>query len=98
MTGYPSEAELRRAIINRAREYTEATGLAISTVSKHALNDSRFLEKVRDGGNFSIRNYTRVMDFFDSNMPAWEGAPRPPAPKRPPPKKRRKQRRNGRRR
>jgi len=76
MPSYPTEAEVRRALMRRANEYIRATGLAISTVSKHALNDSNYLMKVRDGGNFSIRNYARLMDFFDTNMPAQE-KPRP---------------------
>jgi len=76
MPSYPTEVEVRRALIQRVNDYARATGLAITTISRMAVNDSRYLGKVRAGGNFSMRNYTRLMEFFDTNMPANEERPR----------------------
>jgi len=70
--GYPTEAQLRRAIIERAAEYRRATGLALSTVSQRAVGRSDYIERVKRGGSFTIHTYSKLMDFFDSNMPAQE--------------------------
>jgi len=62
---YPRAAQIRRALLNRATTLSRLIGVPRSGIAKKALNDSSFLHKVAAGGNFTIRNYARMMKWID---------------------------------
>ena len=78
---YPSEGEIRAALIRRADEFTRLTGLPKSVVGKEAVNDPAFLSQVAGGRNFTVGLYRRVMDWLDENWPK-DGDPKAKAPER----------------
>lgn len=60
----PIEA-LRKHLLERAEAYRGRTGRAFSFVSKEAVNDSKFLGRVREGKNFNTKTYQKVIDWLD---------------------------------
>ena len=39
---------------------------------ERAVNDSNYLTQIKTGRNLTMRNYTRLMEWMDANMPACE--------------------------
>jgi hypothetical protein len=56
---------VRTHLLERARAYVEANKSSFSHISQSALGDSKFLKRVEDGDNFTIKTYQRVMDWLD---------------------------------
>lgn len=59
------QTALRLALIKRAAAYAEANKSSLSKISEEAVRDSKFLARVRDGKNFTIANYQRVVAWLD---------------------------------
>jgi hypothetical protein len=66
---FPTEQEIRDALVRRADEFSRQTGMSKSEIGKLALNDGAFLNQVRKGRNFTIMVYRRLMDWLDANWP-----------------------------
>lgn len=67
---YPSEADIRQALVSRADQFCEITGRTRSEIGKSAINDGAFISRAADGRNFTMDTYRRVMDWLDANWPA----------------------------
>lgn len=71
----PTSEDLRRALLDRANDYAEATKLAngrklsLGTISDRCAGDGKFLPDVAAGGNFTVDRYTKAMGWFDANWP-----------------------------
>lgn len=62
---YPRAKDIRSVLLARADMFGLAFSLPRSTISKKALGDSSFLQKVAAGGNFTLRSYKRLNDWID---------------------------------
>lgn len=71
---YPSDSEIRAALLRRADEFIRLTGSTKSAIGKDAVNDPAFLGQVAAGRNFTIGMYQRVMAYLDANWPKGEAA------------------------
>jgi len=65
---YPTERELRQAVLARVAEFCELTGMSRTEIGVRALNDSRFVHEVAER-NFTVGLYGRLMDWLDANWP-----------------------------
>jgi hypothetical protein len=72
---------LREVLLVLARRYMDATGCSLTTVSRRAVNDWRFLTSVERGRNFTSRRGEDAIAWFALNWPA--SAEWPPEIKRP---------------
>jgi len=66
---FPTEQEIRDALIQRADEFSRQTGIPKTEIGKRAVNDGAFLGQVAEGRNFTINLYRRLMDWLDANWP-----------------------------
>ena len=66
---YPSYEQIRDALVNRTREFTELTGQSMSFVCREAVNDTSFILEVERGLNFTVGKYQRVHSWLDKNWP-----------------------------
>lgn len=62
---YPRAKDIRAALLTRADMLGLAFGLSRSVISKKALGDNSFLQKVAAGRNFTLRSYKRLNDWID---------------------------------
>ena len=70
------EKVLRQSLLNTATVYAEASGCAISTVSRRVKNNAAFFKDIADPSkSFTARTYDDVMRWFARNWP--EGKERP---------------------
>ena len=67
LPNYPSADSIRAALLVRADALALKAGLSRSAISKSALNDPSFLQKVADGENFTVRSYERLMSWIDAH-------------------------------
>lgn len=44
--------------------YRAATGKSDSFVGREAINDDKFIGRIRSGGNFTVETYQRVMNWL----------------------------------
>lgn len=65
---------VRGALLARIDTYKSLTGKSDSAVGKDALNDDKFVKRIRDGGGFNVNTYQRMIDWLDAQQPA---APKP---------------------
>ncbi|MBX5143329.1 hypothetical protein HJB79_32035 [Rhizobium lentis] len=70
----PSSDDIRAALVARAEAYAEANKTSLSTIGLKAVNDTKFLIRVRDGLGFNINTYQRVVDWLDEQERAQESA------------------------
>lgn len=56
---------IRAYLLQRAQAHADRIDRKLSHVSQMAVSDSKFLDHVRDGGNFTIKTYQRVIDWLD---------------------------------
>ena len=89
---YPTESEIRSALIERMQAFSAASGIAPSMVCRAVMNDTNFFTKLVAGGNFTITTYQRLHTHFDQH---WPNVPveRKRAPPKPKPAKRSKRKR-----
>lgn len=64
--------QIRNHMLARARQHCEENGIALSTLSLRAVNDSKFLAKVEKGRGFTVGTYQRVIDWLDEHSGATE--------------------------
>jgi hypothetical protein len=70
MYAYPTEREIRAALMARMEAFCAATGQGPSIVSRTVMKDTSFYyRKVIDGGNFTVGSYQRFHDHFDKHWP-----------------------------
>lgn len=62
---YPTEVDVRTALLTRARAYRRLTSQSFSAIGHKALNDPHFLHNVEQGKGFTLRTYQRVMDYIE---------------------------------
>jgi len=74
---FPSEQEIRDAVVRRADEFSRLTGMSKTEIGKRAVNDGAFLNQVAAGRNFTINLYRRLMDWLDENWPRQSHRVRP---------------------
>lgn len=60
-----SSDEIRAALVKTAEDFCRENKTSFSAVSQSAVNDSKFLHKVKKGDNFSLRTYQRVLDWIN---------------------------------
>lgn len=60
-----SADQVRQYLLDRAETYIKAHRSSLSFISQQAVADSKFLANVKNGQNFTIRNYQRVIDWLD---------------------------------
>lgn len=59
-------AAVRGTLLSKANAFCEKHDYSLSRVGKDAINDSKFLARVRDGDNFTIKTYQTVIDWIDA--------------------------------
>lgn len=57
--------QVRTALIKRIDAYIASTGKSDSSVGKDAINDDKFVARVRQGGNFTLKTYQKLSDWLD---------------------------------
>src|SRR5262245_66069316 len=73
---YPTDRDIRAAMLSRADEFTEITGMSAADIGKKAMNDPAFVYQIRAGRNFNIATYRRFMAWLDKKWPR-DHVPRP---------------------
>lgn len=77
------EETLRQHLGECAAAFEAATGIRPSVVSRRALQDSRYLDRVLGGEGFTVRTFDRLIQFLSDKWPpeadhTWPSAvPRP---------------------
>lgn len=66
---YPTEMELRTAILDRADEFSILTGMSVSVISHLIMGERGLLARIAKGSNFSVQTYGKIMQWFDENWP-----------------------------
>ena len=60
----------RKELLALADIHTQRTGLARATVASKAANDGKFFDRIEAGGDFGMRIYEKVKNWFQENTPA----------------------------
>lgn len=55
---------IRQALLTRAAAYCESANTSFSAIGKEAVNDTKFLARVRDGKGFNIDTYHKVATWL----------------------------------
>ena len=66
-TTYPTEREIRDALIARVTAYCDTAEITPRLLFKRAINDPNFFDKLTRGGNFTLRTYQRVNRWIDTH-------------------------------
>lgn len=53
-----------QSIIESIEKHCEATGMAVSTFGRKAVNDGKLISRLRDGKPISIDTYNRINAFI----------------------------------
>lgn len=56
---------IRSYLLERAQAYADRIDRKLSFVSQQAVSDSKFLDHVKDGGNFTVKTYQKIIDWLD---------------------------------
>jgi hypothetical protein len=81
---YPTEHEVRGAAVQRAEEFSGLTGMTLTAIGKRAVRDDHAIFDMRDGKNFTIGKWARLMKWFDDNWPRGEAKRAARAAQQPP--------------
>lgn len=57
--------QVRAALLLRIDSFIASSGMSASALGKAAVNDDRFVNRIRSGGNFTVELYQRVIDWLD---------------------------------
>lgn len=58
--------DIRKSLISRAAAYAESAGTSFSAMSIAAVNDSKFLSRVKNESiGFNIKTYQKMTDWLD---------------------------------
>src|SRR2546428_8278163 len=72
-------------LLGSISDFCRSTGMAESTFGRRAVNDGKFVARLRDGARVTPETLTRVNDFMAKNGAAGAGGPPPqPMPPIPP--------------
>lgn len=55
---------IRTALVSRAEAYAQKHGMSLSSIGLAAVNDTKFLHRVKNGENFNIGTYQRVVEWL----------------------------------
>lgn len=66
---YPTEEELRTALLGRAAEFSRLTGMTKTEIGLMSVNDPAFLGSIEKDRNFGIKLYARFMAWLDDHWP-----------------------------
>lgn len=58
---------IRQTLLDRAEAHAQASGCSLSAIGEAALRNGKFLNDVKNGANFTIRTFQRVMDWIDQS-------------------------------
>lgn len=61
---------MRDTLIQRIDAFKSKTGKSDSSIGKEAVKDDRFVSRIRNGGNFTVETYQRVIDWLDAQRVA----------------------------
>src|SRR5256886_14512335 len=78
--------EARGTLLGSISDFCRRTGMAESTFGRRAVNDGKFVARLRDGARVTPETLTRVNDFMTKHGAAGAGAapPHPMPPHHPP--------------
>lgn len=62
--------DVRAALLTRIDTYKAETGKSDSAVGKDAMNDDKWVKRIRAGGSFNLTTYQRVMEWLDAQRAA----------------------------
>lgn len=57
--------DIRNALIERAQRFCVTHHTSLSAIGDDAVNDSKFLMRVKNGLGFNINTYQKVVDWLD---------------------------------
>lgn len=83
------EQKLRSDLISVADRFSEATGYSRGQISKYALADNTFFDRLDSGAGFTIRTYDRLVAWCHKNWPEGVRWPKEVAAPEPTKRKRR---------
>ena len=63
--------DIKQTLIAEIEEYCRRGGVAESTFGRQAINDGKFMRRIRAGGNVTTKTIDRVRAFM-SDRPAWQ--------------------------
>lgn len=67
-----TDEAIRANLIARAEAYASRTGCKLSRIGEEAISDTKFLSNAKNGSNFTIKTYQRVIDWLDEQEAALE--------------------------
>jgi hypothetical protein len=71
LPAFPTETEIRKALITRANAFCRLTGVTEATLCREALRrDGTFLARVKRGENFTVKTYQRLNVYIDQQLEA----------------------------
>lgn len=62
-----TQEEIRSALVARAEEFGRRNGMSLSSIGLAAVKDTKFLHRVKNGENFNIATYQRVVEWLTAN-------------------------------
>lgn len=66
-----TEQEFRQSLIDRAERYAEMNKTSLSAMSKEAVNDSKFMWRVKNFDlGFNVKTYERMSEWLDGREKA----------------------------
>lgn len=75
------EAQLKRHLLILVETYATLLSMGVTTVWRHAINDSAFQDRLQSDKTITLRTYDRAVQWFLVNWPSgseWpEEVPRP---------------------
>ena len=66
---YPTEQEMRDALLGRAKEYCAVARIRPSVLERKTGRANGFFKSLAAGRNFTVKTYTEMMTWFDENWP-----------------------------
>ena len=60
-----TEETIRTYLLERAQAHSVKIKRKLSFISKAAVNDSKFLDRVASGKGFNMKTYRRVIEWLD---------------------------------
>lgn len=58
--------QVRSALLQRIDAFLVKTKMSASAFGKEAVKDDRFVSRIRNGGNFTVDTYQKVIDWLDA--------------------------------
>src|ERR1039458_7261784 len=65
------------SLLREITDYCRRKGVAESTFGRHAVNDGKFVNRLREGGRITTTTFERVRSFIAADAAAGEGSSRP---------------------